>query len=318
MTPKLYCIFIQTMHAIPILVGTASWTDPTLLACGRFYPPHAAQHAQARLAYYATRFPMVEVDAGYYALFDPMTAYRWAQRTPPGFVFNVKAHRLFTGHGAPPQALPADLRRELPARVPGTLYYRHLPPDVRRELWARFLLALEPLRQAGKLGVLLFQFAPWVRPDAAGRAHIAHCVAMSQGLDCAIELRRHEWLAGAQQAATLAFERELGAAHVVVDSPQGFENTVAPVWQATRDDLAVVRLHGRNAANWNAPASGASSGRFRYEYSEQELAELARRAGQLADRLRAGKLHVVLNTNYRDQGVRNASGFMQALAALPR
>ncbi|MFJ0813060.1 DUF72 domain-containing protein, partial [Bordetella bronchiseptica] len=96
-----------------ILIGTASWTDPTLLACGRFYPA-AARTPQARLQYYATRFGMAEIDASFYALPDPHTAYLWAQRTPPGFVFNIKAFRLFTGHQTPRAALPADLRREVP------------------------------------------------------------------------------------------------------------------------------------------------------------------------------------------------------------
>ncbi len=300
------------MNDARIRIGTASWTDPTLLACGRFYPPQV-DDAAARLAYYASQFTMVEVDASYYALPDPLTAYRWAQRTPADFVFNLKAYRLFTGHGARAEALPADLRRELPA-TQGTLYYRHVPPAIRRELWARFLQAAEPLRQAGKLGLLHFQFAPWIRPDRAGHAHIAHCIEMAEGLPCAIELRQHEWLAPPRQAQTLAFERDLGAAHVVVDAPQGFDNTVPAVWATTRDDLAVVRLHGRNAVNWNAPASAASSGRFQYEYSAEELAELARRTRKLAARLRDGQVHVVLNTNYQDQGVRNARGFRQVLA----
>lgn len=301
------------MHTSQILVGTASWTDPTLLACGRFYPP-GIDTAHARLRYYASQFPLVEIDASYYALPDPAVAYRWAQRTPPGFVFNLKAFRLLTGHGAPHAALPPDLRRELPADAPPTLYYRDLPGELRRELWARFLMGAEPLRQAGKLGVLHFQFAPWVRPGPAARAHLAHCVDMSQGLVCAIEFRHREWFDTATRAGTLALLREINAAHVVVDSPQGFDNTVPPVWEPTRGDLAVVRLHGRNSENWNRPASAASSGRFRYEYSEAELEELARRTRDLAARLSAGKTHVVLNTNYQDQGVRNARGFVQALS----
>ena len=50
-----------------ILVGTASWTDPTMTAAGVFYPS-GADTAEERLQYYASRFPVVEVDATYYAL----------------------------------------------------------------------------------------------------------------------------------------------------------------------------------------------------------------------------------------------------------
>ena len=301
------------MHTPPIHVGTASWTDPTLLACKRFYPA-GADTPETRLRHYASQFSLVEADASYYALPDPRVAHRWALRTPPGFVINMKAFRLFTGHGASAAALPADIRRELPADSPPKLYYRDLPGTLRRELWARFLEGAEPLRQAGKLGALHFQFAPWVRPDEAGRAHVAHCLDMSEGMVCAVEFRQRDWFAATRGGWTLDFLRERQAAHVVVDSPQGFENTVPAVWETTRDDLAVIRLHGRNAANWNAPASAASSGRFQYEYTEAELAELARRTRDLAARLARGQAHVVLNTNYQDQGIRNARGFVLALS----
>src|SRR5262245_20157851 len=60
-----------------ILVGTASWTDPTMTAAGVFYPA-GADNAEQRLAYYASSFPVVEVDATYYALPAERTAQLWA------------------------------------------------------------------------------------------------------------------------------------------------------------------------------------------------------------------------------------------------
>jgi len=292
-----------------ILVGTASWTDPTLLACGRFYPPHV-RTPEARLRHYASCFPIVEADSPYYGLPPPAMAHAWAVRTPPGFVFNVKAFRLFTGHPAGLAALPADLRRELPPMPAGRVFYPDLPARIRRELWRRYLEGIEPLRQAGKLGAILFQFAPWVRNDAAGRALVEHCAQMAEGCLVAAEFRHASWLRGAPAAQTLALLRALGMAHTVVDSPQGFVNTVPPVWEASRDDLSLVRLHGRNAAAWNN-RHGASSSRFTYEYSQDELAELAHRIRDLARRTR--DTHVILNTNYEDQGMRNAQALVRAL-----
>ncbi|CRD99929.1 Protein of uncharacterised function DUF72 [Bordetella pertussis] len=70
-------------------------------------------------------------------------------------------------------------------------------------------------------------------------------------------------------------------------------------------------LHGRNAGAWNNRAA-ASSSRFQYEYSPQELAELAERVRRLAERAR--QTHAVFNTNYEDQGMRNAAGLAAALA----
>lgn len=295
-----------------LLIGTASWTDPTLLACGRFYPPEASD-AAARLRYYAARFPVVEADSPYYGLPAPETTHAWAQRTPGGFVFDIKAFRLFTGHQTPLRALPADLLRDLgwQAEDPRPCFDNQLPAAWRDELWRRFLLALEPLRAAGKLGLVHCQFPPWVRNDARGAARLDECARRLEDLDASVEFRHESWLRDAPAAsATLARLRERALVHTVVDAPQGFSNTVPAVWQTTRADLALVRLHGRNRQAWNSRGQ-ASSSRFQYEYSEAELAELARRIQQLPAR----QTHVILNTNYQDQGVRNAQGLLGAMTA---
>ena len=64
-----------------ILVGSCSWTDPTLIACGRFYPPGVTS-AEARLRYYAEQFGIVEVDSTYYAPPSARNSELWAARTP--------------------------------------------------------------------------------------------------------------------------------------------------------------------------------------------------------------------------------------------
>ncbi|MBO1112362.1 DUF72 domain-containing protein [Bordetella petrii] len=318
---------------MPILTGTASWTDPTLLACGRFYPPHVRTPA-SRLRHYASLFPLAEVDATYYGLPSGQMAHLWSTRTPDDFVFDIKAFRLFTGHPAPLRALPADIRRELGgaddeaghgappagpaaarrlARAEPALFYNQLPADLQDELWRRFLVALEPLRMAGKLGAVQFQFAPWVQCNARGRGLVGECARHMEEHLMAVEFRHRSWFdSPARSAATLAFERSLGVVHTIVDAPQGSDNTVPAIWDATHPDLAVLRLHGRNAAAWNN-LSGASSGRFQYEYTPAELAELADRLKRLAERVRSA--HAVLNTNYQDQGMRNAAGLAAALAA---
>src|SRR6059058_1739949 len=79
-----------------IRVGTASWTDPTMTAAGVFYPADAST-AEERLQFYASQFPLVEVDSTYYALPYPRMAELWRERTPPDFTFDIKAHALMTG-----------------------------------------------------------------------------------------------------------------------------------------------------------------------------------------------------------------------------
>jgi len=92
-----------------IRVGTASWTDPTLIDSGRFYPA-SVRSAEARLQFYASQFDLVEVDSSYYALPNERNGYLWAERTPEDFVFNFKAFRIFTQHPTPLISLPKDIR----------------------------------------------------------------------------------------------------------------------------------------------------------------------------------------------------------------
>jgi uncharacterized protein YecE (DUF72 family) len=305
-------LYINTVDNI--LVGTASWTDKTLIGCGRFYPKEAST-AEARLRYYATQFPIVEVDSSYYGMPTPVNAQLWADRTPERFVFNVKAFRLFTGHQTSPGVLHNDIQQALGAGAPRTLYYKDVPKEIRDELWRRFSEALEPLRQAGKLGAVHFQFAPWMLPNREGKAHVRECVERMEGHLLSVEFRNRTWFETDNLPRTIAFERELGVAHTIVDGPQGFANSVPGVWEVTNPALALVRLHGRNKETWNIK-SAASSSRFDYWYSADELAGLVapvRRAAGLA-----GTVHVVFNTNYEDQGQVNAKLMRRLLGSRPQ
>jgi uncharacterized protein YecE (DUF72 family) len=143
-----------------ILVGTSSWTDKTLIESGKFYP-QSAKTPEDRLRYYATQFPIVEIDSSYYGLPTEENAVRWVERTPDNFVFNIKAYRLFTRHQTPLVSIPKDLRNDL-ASDRKTVYDKDVPGDVQRALWESFRRVLEILRGAGKLGAVHMQFAPWV------------------------------------------------------------------------------------------------------------------------------------------------------------
>jgi uncharacterized protein YecE (DUF72 family) len=292
-------------------VGTASWTDKTLIESGRFYPA-TAKSAEARLRYYASRFPLVEIDATYYALPAEPTAALWVERTPSGFVFNVKAYRLFTAHQAQAAALPADLRRALPAGLKPTFYYHDLPQELRAELWRRFRAGLEPLRRSGKLGAVLLQFAPWLVFGREALAHLEHCRAMLPDLRLAAEFRNKSWFGEKTRERTLAFEREQGFAHVVVDEPQGFASSVPPVWEVTDPQLGLFRLHGRNRETWEKRGLRSAAERFDYLYSAQELEALSPRVRELAGR--AAQVHVLFNNCHGDKAQRNAAQFRKLLA----
>lgn len=286
-----------------IEIGTASWTDKTLIACGRFYPKQAKK-AEARLRYYATQFPVVEVDSSYYGIPTAANAQLWVDRTPEGFTFNVKAFRLFTGHQTSPVVLHKDLQQALGPNAPTLLYYKDTPAEIRDELWRRFIEALAPLREAGKLGAVHFQFAPWLLRNREGLAHVEHCVQKMAGHLLATEFRNKSWFDGDNAEKTLELLRRLALVHTIVDGPQGFANSVPCIWEVTNPQLAILRLHGRNRDTWNQKGLAASSSRFDYWYSQDELAALVPQVKAIAER--AGKVHVLFNTNMEDQGQVNA------------
>ncbi|MGH8310326.1 MAG: DUF72 domain-containing protein [Steroidobacteraceae bacterium] len=297
-----------------ILVGTASWTGASLVKSRKFYPAHVTT-AAGRLAYYASHFRLVEVDSSYYALPSARNSESWTRNTPDGFTFNIKAFRLFTGHQTPARAFPKDILQVLAEHFETNphLFYRDTPEDVRGALWDRFVEAIRPLRDAGKLGVVHFQFAPWVTYSTLALDHIRACAERLPGYRMAVEFRHRSWFDDAHRDRTLAFEHEHGLAHVVADEPQGFANSIPAVWEATRSDVAIVRLHGRNAETWTMTDAPDSSYRFNYDYSPEELAGIAADVRRLARK--AERVHVVFNNNYEDQGQRNARSFMERLTA---
>jgi len=293
-----------------IRVGTASWTDKSLIESGRFYPSDATS-AEDRLRYYASQFRMVEVDSSYYAIPTQQTAHHWATRTPDGFRFNVKAFRLFTGHQTSPVVLGKDIRAALPETGKKNVYYKDLPSELRDELWRQFRDALLPLQAAGKLVAVHFQFAPWMAFHRENFAHVEECQAQLPDCVLAVEFRNRSWFEGKHEASTLRFEQERAFVNVIVDGPQGFANSVPAVWAITNPDLSILRMHGRNRETWNKKGLKTSAERFNYDYSEVELTELAQQIVTTAPKVK--EFHVVLNNNYEDQGQRNARTLIEIL-----
>lgn len=284
-----------------ILVGTCSWADKTLVECGRFYPPHV-RTPEERLRYYAEQFPIVEVDSTYYGLPSERNAALWVERTPPEFTFDVKAFRLFTHHPTPADALPKDVRQELPPRGDRpNLYLRDLPRDVVDALWQRFASALLPLDSAGKLGVVLLQFPPWFLPGPESREYLVEARHRLPQYRIAVEFRNGAWVNERNLERTLTFLRDHRLAYVCVDEPQT-KNSV-PAIAAVTADVAIVRFHGRNVANWLKRGLSAAD-RFDYLYREEELAEWVPRVRLLAEE--AKEVHLLMNNCHEDKAVRGA------------
>ena len=280
-----------------IRVGTAGWTDKTLIDSG-WYPADAG-NPEKRLRYYATQFPLVEVDSAYYALPAEQTAQAWADRTPDHFTFNVKAFSLFTQHPTPVKALPADLREAAAKAGKDRVYLKDVDPDVTGQAWDRFLAALAPLRAAGKLGAILLQFPPWFPIGRANKQYILDCAQRVAPDRVCVEFRNHTWMTEDNQKETLEFLSAHDLPYVCVDMPQGYSNSIPPVVAAT-SDLAVLRMHG-HSDKWE---SKSIQERFGYRYDDKELKKWAGNVKRLAED--AAETHVVFNNCYRDYAQVNA------------
>jgi uncharacterized protein YecE (DUF72 family) len=296
-----------------VRIGTASWTDPTLVKSGRFYPPGTSS-AEERLRFYASQFPIVEVDSSYYFLPRQEQAGLWVERTPADFTFNVKAFSLLTGHPTQRKAIPDDLEDEIDPkhRDAKRVYRSHLSSDAVDEIWHRFHDALLPLDSAGKLGAVLMQYPEWFTPKHDNRQELRTIRERLPGYQVCVEFRNRAWMDDSDRERTLRFLSDEKLPLVCVDMPQGFRSSMPPIAEATSPELAAVRMHGRDKEAWQHKGPTATP-RFRYLYKEKELREWVPKVEHLAEG--AKNVHVLLNNCYEDYAVRNARDLARLLSS---
>ncbi len=256
-----------------VRLGTCSWADEGLL---RTWYPRGVSTAEKRLRYYAERFDTVEVDSPYYALPDPAVTARWAQRTPDGFVFHVKASAAMTWHDGE----PTD------------------------EAFRQFRGALEPLELSGKLRGVLLQYHPRFRKSPEALAELARAPARLDPLVPLVEFRHRSWLADAERDDTLSFLERHGLAYVSVDAPRTRASNVLPMVPAATHRVAYIRFHGRNAKTWNV-RGGSAADRFDWMYDAEELAEWVEPVRRLAGE--ADEVYALFNNNRDDFAPRSAT-----------
>ena len=294
-----------------VLTGSCSWTDKTLVEEAEWYPQRTMS-AEERLRFYASQFPLTEIDSTYYAPPAERQVALWAERVPDGFRFDVKAYSLLTGHPTRPRSLWRDLREGLDPEVAEkrNVYPKHLGPEAMDEAWRRFDSALRPLHEAGKLGAVLFQYPPWFGPRRDNRAEIEALRERLPDYRISVEFRSPRWTESERdRERTLAMVEELGMVFVGVDAPavSGLPRVLA----VTNPELFMVRFHGRSDSTWNDTSRSAAE-RFRYLYSEAELAELVPAIAEHAAEAR--ETHLLMNNCYRDYSVRNAAQLRDLLA----
>jgi uncharacterized protein YecE (DUF72 family) len=287
-----------------------------MTASGVFYPS-GADSAEERLQFYASRFPLVEVDATYYSLPVRRTSELWVERTPPDFTFDIKAHALMTGQPTETKRLPKDLREALPGEIAekARIYAKDLPDALRDDVWAWFADGLEPLQEAGQLGSILLQYPRWFFTSSENRDEIESAVERLRavGLTGSVEFRNATWFNEKNLERTMRFLGDRAIPIVMVDGPQGFKSSVPPIVATTSPDLALIRFHGRRTETWEKQNIKTVE-RFRYLYDDDELEDWAPKVREAA--AQSKDMHVLFNNCYANYGATNAIEFAQMLLDL--
>lgn len=295
-------------------VGLCAWQDKSMLDEGSFYPIKSMK-AEERLWWYSRFFDSVEVNSTFYAPLSATNAMRWAQRTPPGFLFSVKAYALLTGHHLDAGRLPPEIAAMLPSSARpdsrGRLDNALIPDEAREWAFATFREALQPLSYEGKLGYVLFQMAPWFKFGRESLDYLATLPSRLPGVTVAVEFRDASWLPGHSDEA-LAFLAEHGLTYVSVDAPRTPANVASAL--GLTSPTAIIRLHGRNAQGYMRQLRGEAPSvaeKYGYLYDASELESIVARGRQLEGR--ASRIYFKLNNNVGDAPAINGEQIRELL-----
>ena len=303
----LLCLTAPKITSSRIRIGTASWSDPGFVE--RWYPPKLPPGD--RLGWYAQHFDLVEVNSSFYAVPMARMVERWARETPPGFLFDVKVHRLLSRHSAQEKSLPPALQQIAKADAKGKILLTDTLEDAMLE---ELIAATEPLRRADKFGAFLLQLSPAFSPRKHELPELAQIMERLGPLGLVVELRNRNWLEGDKLAETLSFFRQQQATLSLVDAPNEKHFTIMPseVNEVTNPALAYLRLHGRDPEAYLRGKTVAE--RFYYDYNDREIGEVAERAEQLAGE--AKEVHVIFNNNALDFAPHAALRLRKALGQI--
>ena len=294
-----------------IHVGSCSWTEKSLIKSREFYP-QGVSTAEARLRYYAGMFDVVEVDSSYYAIPAERTILQWVERTPHDFIFHIKAYTLLTGHSAELGSVPPGVRDLLPAEVlrRNRITVKEIEPL--EEAFRLFRNAFRPLAEAGKMGIVVFQYPPFFGYSFQSLDYILLCRELMKDFHIGVEFRHGSWLAPGRVESVFSFLREHGIGYIAADEPQYNNLSTVPFVHGATTDIAYFRLHGRNRENW-FERGGETSLRYDYFYSDKELKEFLTPVFTEAKRTR--ETYVMFNNCHLGNSMKNALRLREMLNA---
>ncbi|HLR66793.1 MAG TPA: DUF72 domain-containing protein [Virgibacillus sp.] len=267
-----------------IYIGVTGWRDHHSL-----YPPQ--MKSKDKLVEYSSHFPVVEVDASFYAVQPARNTSKWVNETPENFRFVVKAYQGMTGHQR-----------------------NNFPFKSKAEMFQAFKDSLVPFLETKKLAMVLFQFPPWFDCRKENVTYLRYCKQMMGDIPIALEFRHQSWFSNTYRAGTLEFMKREGWIHTIVDEPQAGDGSIPIVPVATHPEMTLIRMHGRNVHGWVRPKNADTNWRevrYLYKYNNQELLEWKERVLELAKT--SQDIIILFNNNSGGDAAVNAKEFQAML-----
>jgi uncharacterized protein YecE (DUF72 family) len=298
-------------------IGTSGWSYPAPPGTwtGVFYPARQGRMWRGRkfdeLTWYAQHFDTVEVNSSFYRIPSLETTRAWAGKTPRGFEFSMKLFQKLTH---PAMFLDRVTRPTTEAADEGIVFKgtytgaRQAAQVTERDI-DEFRSAIDPLAEAGKLGVLLAQFPPSFKNEAAAIDYLSWLLLAFRDYKVAVELRHKSW--SDDLPATLDVLNASKAGWVQIDEPK-FKTSIEQNYLPNVTSFYYLRLHGRNAKAWWSRQQSAE--RYNYLYSSEELdpfVEIAK-----AVRTLVKKMYLYTNNHFDGKAVANAV-MMKSRLGLP-
>lgn len=265
-----------------ITIGLTTWKEHPALIGGEERP--------VTLTEYAGRLPVVELDTPFYGIPRQSTVANWQAAVPDGFQYILKANQVMTRHD-----------RQHPLEEAGIT-----------AAFDQFIMAIQPMVTAGKLMTVLFQFPPFFNRTTANIQYLRDVRLKMGKLPVAVEFRSPSWFeTPGMTADVMAYLQSLKLTNVTTDEPHNLNDGIPLVETVTTPELAVVRLHGRNAQGWFNQGADWRKTRTLYRYSEAELQDIASLVKRVAQH--AQQVCVIFNNNSAKDAAPNALRLQEIL-----
>lgn len=265
-----------------ITIGLTTWKEHPALIGGEERP--------VTLTEYAGRLPVVELDTPFYGIPRQSTVANWQAAVPDGFQYILKANQVMTRHD-----------RQHPLDEAGIT-----------AVFDQFIMAIQPMVTAGKLMTVLFQFPPFFNRTTANIQYLRDVRLKMGKLPVAVEFRSPSWFeTPGMTADVMAYLQSLKLTNVTTDEPHNLNDGIPLVETVTTPELAVVRLHGRNAQGWFNQGADWRKTRTLYRYSEPELQDIAVLVKRVAQH--AQQVCVIFNNNSAKDAAPNALRLQEIL-----